>query len=118
MDTVAHDVMAADAIADGEVRLVAAGPWQLLLVRVAGAYYAINNRCSHAASPLETGRVRGSMIACPLHGARFDVTTGKCVGAAYPNIRTFPARLENGRVLVEVPTRAPDRSEVPISVRR
>lgn len=114
MDSVTHDVMADDDLADGACRVVTAGPWSVVVARVAGAFHAINNRCSHAASPLDGGRMRGGMIACPLHGARFDLVTGRCVGAAYPAIRTFPVRVEDGRVLIEVPSRAPDMSEVPV----
>jgi len=118
LETIAHDVMPADAIADGEYRAVTAGPWKVIVARIGGVYHALNNRCSHAASPLDGGRMRGAMMACPLHGARFDLASGKCVGAAYPAIRTFPVSIENGRIVVAVPARAPEIGEMPITMRR
>ena len=47
-------------------------------------YDAVENRCSHANSPLITAKIyRGDQVACPIHGARFDLKTGAV-------IRTFP----------------------------
>ena len=51
----------------------------VLLVNVGGAVYALKNRCSHMNAPLSMGKLEGSVIECPLHRAKFDVTTGKCV---------------------------------------
>ena len=117
MTTKTYDVMAASDLADGECRAATAGPWRILVVRVGDAFHAINNRCSHAAAPLSDGRVRGKLIICPVHGARFDVSTGKCVGGPYFPIPSFDVVVENGRVLVAVPDRPPDMTELPIALR-
>ena len=40
---------------------------------------------------------------CPLHGACFDIRNGEAMGLpATGPIRSFPVRVENGRVLVDV----------------
>jgi len=41
-----------------------------------GEFHAIENRCSHVGGSLGNGRLAGTTVTCPLHGARFDVTTG------------------------------------------
>lgn len=66
-------------------------------------YYAIVNMCTHAAAPLNDGRVRRNTIICPLHGARFDLQTGHCIGGQYKPLRTFETRICDGRVAVAVP---------------
>ncbi len=38
--------------------------------------FAIANVCSHNEKPLERGRMGNGWIACPVHGARFDLATG------------------------------------------
>lgn len=109
------DVMSAQMLAVGEMKAVIAARWHILIARTVSGYYAINNRCSHAASPLAAGQLRHSQVMCPRHGARFDLASGKCVGAAYSPLRTFPLRLENGRLIVTVPSTPPELSEIPIA---
>jgi 3-phenylpropionate/trans-cinnamate dioxygenase ferredoxin subunit len=58
----------------------------VLLCNVAGRIHAIANVCSHNEKPLERGRVGQGWIACPTHGARFDLASGKplCLPATKP----------------------------------
>jgi 3-phenylpropionate/trans-cinnamate dioxygenase ferredoxin subunit len=42
-----------------------------------GAYYAIDDVCTHDGGPLAEGELIGCEIQCPRHGARFDVKTGR-----------------------------------------
>ncbi|QMW21922.1 Rieske (2Fe-2S) protein [Sandaracinobacteroides saxicola] len=66
-----------------------------------GTYHAVANRCSHAALPLDGGRVRGSSIVCPHHGARFDLKSGRVLGPpAHEGIVAYPTRERDGVVEV------------------
>jgi len=95
---------------EGERRAVAADGLAILLVCVEGSVYAVDNRCSHANAKLEAGRLRGHQIACPLHGARFDVRTGRCEAApATKPIRAFTVVLESGRINIVRPQAEPLR---------
>lgn len=94
-----HDAGAAD-LAPGAVRAVSLAGIEVLVGNVNGAYHAIQNKCSHAESPLAGGRVRNGFVSCPLHGARFELATGKCLGNAYRPVPSYPVRVENERVLV------------------
>ena len=64
-------------IAPGGVKLVEAGGRAILLVEHEGRIFAVENQCSHAQEPLACGRVKYGWIACPAHGARFDLETGE-----------------------------------------
>jgi anthranilate 1,2-dioxygenase ferredoxin component len=68
---------------DGKFAAKIAG-WHILIAKVEGTYHAVNDRCTHAASMLSTGRIRRGAVMCPLHGARFDLATGTCIGGPYP----------------------------------
>lgn len=110
-----HDVLAADALAPGELTGVRAGDWFVVLLRAdSGAWYALNDRCPHAAARLSGGRLRGGNIMCPLHGARFEPASGRCLGGPYAPVRTFPVREENGRIIVTLPARPPEMVETPL----
>lgn len=86
---------------EGETRVVRIGDTDVLLCQDEGRVYAIENRCSHLDEPLTCGKVKWGWIACPAHGARFDLTTGEALGppATIP-IKTFPVRVVNGMIEV------------------
>ena len=88
--------------------------WRVLIARVGESFHAINDRCSHAASPLSTGRLRHGAMICPLHGARFDLISGNCIGGAYAAVRSFPVRIVEGSIEVAVPIVPPSSAEIPV----
>jgi nitrite reductase/ring-hydroxylating ferredoxin subunit len=89
--------------------------WNVLLARIDGAYFALNDRCSHAAQRLSAGHLRQCTITCPAHGARFDARSGSPIGNPYTAIPSFPVTVENGRVFVDVPARQPAMNEIPVN---
>jgi glycine betaine catabolism B len=64
-------------IPKGGMKRVALGTQQVLLANVDGKFYAIGNICTHIGGPLDRGKLEGHEVQCPLHGSRFDVTTGQ-----------------------------------------
>jgi len=52
---------------------------EILVANVGGTFYAVNDRCGHMSARLSMGTLSGTVVTCPLHGSRFDVTTGKKV---------------------------------------
>ncbi len=63
-------------LVNGQTRSIEVAGRKILLCNVAGEFFAIQQRCSHAAYSLADGRLAGFEIECPLHGARFDVRDG------------------------------------------
>ena len=86
---------------DGSVAGVVVDGEHILLCNVAGEHYAISNLCSHGETLLSDGKLRGYVITCPLHGARFDVRTGKCLGGpAARDVASFPVARDGVRLIV------------------
>ena len=56
--------------------LVEVGERLLVLIHAAGAFYALDDVCTHDGGPLSEGPVDNEAIACPRHGAKFDFRTG------------------------------------------
>jgi 3-phenylpropionate/trans-cinnamate dioxygenase ferredoxin component len=50
----------------------------VVLFRVGGKYYALDDVCTHDGGPLSEGALdaKGCTIACPRHGAKFDIRNG------------------------------------------
>ncbi len=65
--------------------------------------FAVSNICSHANEKLECGRMSRSWIACPVHGARFDLATGRAMNppAKLP-IATYEVRVAEDWIEVRV----------------
>ncbi len=96
-------VMPIASLAEGQTALVKVNEVEVLVCHVEGQFYAIHAQCSHARQSLAAGKLRGHQIACPLHGARFDVRTGACLAApAQKPVASFPVMLEGGKVCVQV----------------
>ena len=74
----------------------------LLLVRAGDAVYAIANRCAHMGCPFEAGDLDGYVITCPCHDWRFDVRTGAMIEAPEITVPTYPVRLDDGAVYVDL----------------
>src|SRR5919108_3755837 len=61
----------------GKMKHIEVGEKEILLANSEGKVYALCDRCSHTNAPLSMGALNGRIVTCPMHGARFDVTTGK-----------------------------------------
>ena len=103
----------ADFPEEGKIATEIAG-WHVLVVRGEGGFTALNNRCSHQSALLSGGKVRRGAVMCPLHGARFDVTTGACIGGAYAALRLFPLRIAGGTIEIALPPHPPGPGDLPI----
>jgi nitrite reductase/ring-hydroxylating ferredoxin subunit len=77
-------------LAPGQTKLVRLDGRRVLVYNVDGTFYATDSECPHAYGPLEDGDLEGHVVVCPLHGSRFDVTTGAVVeGPADEPLQTF-----------------------------
>ena len=82
---------------------VEAGGRALLLYDIEGAVYATAAICPHHFAFLSQGGVSGDCVDCPRHQGRFHIPTGEQRrGPPCGPLATYPARVEAGRVLVEI----------------
>ena len=100
-------------VPDGKSKCYALEGRSVMLCHAGGKLYAVENRCSHEKTPLEGGRVRASgKIVCPIHGATFDLETGKALSApAVLPIAAFPMKIEGDKIYIKlVPTPKPPKN--------
>ncbi|SFS09528.1 Ferredoxin subunit of nitrite reductase or a ring-hydroxylating dioxygenase [Sphingomonas jatrophae] len=113
-----HRAAGADQVAEGGSLGVVVAGWPVLLARVEGRLHATIDRCTHAASELSTGRIRRGAVMCPLHGARFELASGRCLGGSYPSLMVFEVREDGaGGIEVAVPDEAPGPEHLPVRPR-
>ena len=100
------DVAPADEFPPGSSKLVVAGPGLYVGVyNCAGSLYAIEDRCSHDDGPLCEGEwdEASCTVVCPRHGSAFELATGRPRSLpAYEPVKTYPVRIVDGVVRVDV----------------
>ncbi|MXO89999.1 Rieske (2Fe-2S) protein [Pontixanthobacter aquaemixtae] len=78
------------------------GGVSVLICHINDQFHAIKNECSHAFQCLEGGVMRGGWIACPAHGARFDLKSGEPLNPpATESIEVFPVKVESGMIMLD-----------------
>jgi 3-phenylpropionate/trans-cinnamate dioxygenase ferredoxin subunit len=66
-------------------------------------YFATDGLCTHEGISLADGLVMDEIIECPKHNGRFNYQTGEAKGAPVcVNLRTYPVKVEDGAVFIEV----------------
>ena len=97
-----------------EGRAVRIGDREIAIFNLGGRFLAVDNRCPHRGGPLADGIVSGTKIVCPLHAWKFSLEDGRGVSAPRQAscVETFPTRVEDGIVLLELPLGSEDEEEV------
>jgi len=73
------------------------------IYNIGGNFYALEDTCPHAWVLLSGGTFDGRVIECPIHAARFNVVTGRRLsGPVCRDLRTYPIRIENDAILVDL----------------
>lgn len=84
-------------------RVIRRADGDVALFRNAGdEVFALLDRCPHKGGPLSQGIVHGNKVACPLHGWNIRLEDGSAVAPDVGCAPTFPSRVENGEVLVQL----------------
>ncbi|MFQ5890686.1 MAG: Rieske (2Fe-2S) protein [Gemmatimonadota bacterium] len=99
-----HKVADVNELAPGTGKAVEVGGRQIALFNVGGTFYAIGDACTHRGGSLSEGALEGTTVTCPLHGAEFEVTTGKNLTPPAPGeVPSYKVRVEGNDVEVEIP---------------
>jgi nitrite reductase (NADH) small subunit len=97
-------VGAATDIPPGTAKVVEVEGRIIAVFNVEGTFFAIDDRCPHQGSSLGRGRLDGTIVTCPSHSFRVDVTTGRNPKLPALRVRAYPTAVEDGVVQVALPT--------------
>ena len=99
------DICRTEELPPGEHRLVEWEDLEIGVFNCNGAFFAIEDRCSHDNGDLVQGILdpERCTVECPRHGSLFDLHTGKPLTLpAYVPVDTFPVSVEGGLIKIEV----------------
>jgi nitrite reductase (NADH) small subunit len=99
-----------DQIPLGEAKCVEVKGKLVAIFHRHDGFHAIDDVCPHMGASLSEGLVEGDIVTCPWHEWRFRITDG--VWADNPRIKTgsYPVRVEDGQVQVQVDAVPPAKS--------
>lgn len=98
------EICSVDEIIEGERLFLEIENKQLVLFKIDGEYFAIDDICSHDNGPLGEGELEDHNIVCPRHGARFDIRTGQAVSLpAVVDICAYPVRVKGEMIEIGFP---------------
>ena len=92
----------ADEVAPGTALKVEKDELTLAVFNVDGAFYVIDDACTHGPGSLSEGYIEGDVVECNFHNGQFNICTGEVVSPpCMVPVKTYPARVEDGMVVIE-----------------
>jgi 3-phenylpropionate/trans-cinnamate dioxygenase ferredoxin component len=85
---------------------------EILIFKIDGSFFALERYCPHAGGDLRDGSVENDRVECPVHGATFDLRSGRFVqtedvsphlAKVMHDTRTFPVVVKDDAVYVDIP---------------
>jgi len=67
--------------------------------------FVIDNTCPHAGGNLAGGEVTETIVTCPWHFWQFNLSTGIGTHSERAKVRSYPARIRDGQVWVQLSRR-------------
>ncbi len=95
-------VCRSDELAEGEVRKLVVDGRHVAVARDGGRVHGFSAVCPHMRHDLSEGFVAEQGITCGSHLWHFRFTDGRCTLVPEASIPVFPAREEDGWVVVEL----------------
>ena len=74
----------------------------IAIFNVNGTFYAINDTCAHAGGPLGEGFLEDTIVTCPWHGWKYDVTSGQSTVVPSAKVDSFQVKVEGDEIKVAV----------------
>jgi len=75
----------------------------VVLFHVGGEFYCLDDVCTHDDGPLGEGRLDGYAIACPRHGAKFDIRNGQALTMPATEATSFhEVKVDGQAILVRI----------------
>ena len=97
------ELCGADEVFEGAALKVETHGLTLAVFNVAGKPYVTDALGTHGPGSLSEGYIEGDVVECNFHNGQFNIRTGEVVSPpCMIPIKTYPATVENGKVVIEI----------------
>ena len=92
----------ASAVGEGQMCKLEMPPYHVLVARVGGELFAIEDSCPHSGWSLCEGAIENGRVICPGHGWEIDLASGQVVIPPGDDLRVerYDVREEEGAIVV------------------
>lgn len=90
-----------DQLAVGRSREVVVDGVGVAVFRTAQGLFAVDNACTHEDGPLGEGSLSGTVVTCPYHDWRFELSTGECLSHADRHVGCWNVAERDGAIYIE-----------------
>ncbi len=88
-----------------EMRCVSLHDRNVLVAHTSDGVFVADEMCTHEDARLCDGNLSGTLVKCPLHGSRFDLTSGEVLDdPADQNLRVYPVTVQDNDVYISLRT--------------
>jgi nitrite reductase/ring-hydroxylating ferredoxin subunit len=92
-----------DEVAAGSALRVEAAGVTVAVYNLDGQFYVTDDNCTHGPGSLSEGFIDGDVVECNFHNGQFNIKTGEVVSPpCMIPIKTYPTKIEDGKVVIEV----------------
>lgn len=99
-----YEILPLSDLPNGERLLLEIDDVPIVIFNIADHLYAVKDQCSHEDLDIGEGDLEGYELACPHHGARFDVRTGDVLSLpAVEGIPAYPVRIRDEMIELGIP---------------
>jgi nitrite reductase/ring-hydroxylating ferredoxin subunit len=97
------ELCSTDDVADGAALKVERGDLALAVFNIDGAFYVMNDTCTHGPGSMSESYIEGDVIECNFHQGQFNIRTGEVVAPPCFIAQTvYPVTIVDGKVVIEV----------------
>ena len=93
-------VATTEELAPGGCKSVEVSGSRIALFNAAGKFYAMDDTCAHRGGPLGDGSLDGTIVTCPWHGWKYDVSTGACQTNPRTQLTCYEIRVDGDDVTI------------------
>jgi nitrite reductase/ring-hydroxylating ferredoxin subunit len=98
------EVCATGDVAEGTALKVEVGELTLAVFNLNGAFYVIDDQCTHGPGSLSEGYIEDDIIECDFHNGQFNIKTGAVVSPpCIVPVKTYKVIMDGEKVMIEVP---------------
>jgi 3-phenylpropionate/trans-cinnamate dioxygenase ferredoxin subunit len=98
-----HKVASTSEVDEDEPAAAEIGDKLVAIFKIGDEFFATENVCPHAFVMLSEGFVEDGQVECPLHAAKFDIRTGKCLAPpAEEDLTVYQVKVEGDDIFVKL----------------
>ncbi len=94
-------VCPADDLPIGKSKRITLNHTAVAIFHIEEGFFAIEDACAHQGASLAFGNIDGFCVACPRHGALFDIRTGDVISLpALRGVRSYHVEVQDGQIVL------------------